>query len=206
LEDGTDMSSLSKKTLFVIGLSLWFAAVAQGMKWMSDYSLTPGEAGVPSASWPAAEIRRGEGRFTLVVGLHPECPCSRATMAELERVLLEAGDALEAVVVFDDTAPAAPARSSALYRRATQLPRTRVVCATSVAELKGFDFRTSGETRLYRPDGTLAFRGGITASRGHEGENVGAAAVVSHAHAELCGTSATPAFGCALASDRNALP
>jgi hypothetical protein len=200
------MSSLSKKTLFAIGLALWFAAVAQGMKWMSDYSLTPGEAGAPATTWPAAEIGRGEGRHTLVVGLHPECPCSRATMAELERVLTAAGDALEAVVVFDDAASAAPARSSALFRRATQLPRTRVVCVTSVSELGEFDFRTSGETRLYRPDGTLVFRGGITASRGHEGENAGAAAVVSHARAELCGTSATPAFGCALASARTALP
>lgn len=200
------MSSPLKKTLFVIGLALWFAAVARGMKWVSDYSLTPGEAGVPAAVWPAAEIQRGAGRYTLVVGLHPECPCSRATVAELDRALLEAGDALEALVIFDDTVAAAPARNSALYRQATQLPRTRVTCVTSVAELERFDFRTSGETRLYRADGTLVFRGGITASRGHEGANAGSVAVVSHARAELCGTNATPVFGCALASARNTSP
>jgi hypothetical protein len=200
------MSSPFKKTLFVIGLALWFAAVARGMKWMSDYSLTPGEAGVPAAAWPAGEIQRGASHYTLVVGLHPECPCSRATVAELERVLLESGDALEAVVIFDDTAAAAPARNSALYRQVMQLPRTRVTSTTAVTELKRFDFRTSGETRLYRADGTLVFRGGITASRGHEGENAGATAVVTHARAELCGTTATPVFGCALASARNTFP
>lgn len=200
------MSSPLKKTLFVIGLALWFAAAARGMKWMSDYSLTPGEAGAPSAVWPAADIRRGEGHHTLVVGLHPECPCSRATLAELDRVLLESGDALEAIVIFDDTNPAAPARASALYQHAMQLPRTRVNRVTSVTELRRFDFRTSGETRLYRPDGTLVFQGGITASRGHEGENAGSAAVVTHARAELCGTNATPVFGCALASAQDTSP
>src|SRR5688572_13274806 len=143
------MSSPFKKTLFVIGLALWFAAAARGMKWMSDYSLTPGEAGAPAATWPAGATGRGDGRHTLVVGLHPECPCSRATLAELDRVLLEAGDALEALVIFDDTNPAAPARNSALYRQATQLPRTRVTCVTTVSELQRFDFRSSGETRLY---------------------------------------------------------
>ncbi len=135
------MSSPFKKTLFVIGLALWFAAAARGMKWISDYSLTPGEAGSPAAAWPAGEIRRGEGRHTLVVGLHPECPCSRATLAELDRVLVEAGDALEAVVIFDDTSILAPARNSALYQQAMRLPRTRVTCVTSVAELRRFDFR-----------------------------------------------------------------
>jgi hypothetical protein len=200
------MSSSLKKTLFVFGLTLWFAAAAWGMKWMSDYSLTPGEAGFPAAAWPTGEIRRGEGLHTLVVGLHPECPCSRATLAELDRVLLEAGEALEVIVIFDDTNPLAPARNSVLYRQATQLPRTRVTCVTSVTELERFDFRTSGETRLYRPDGTLVFRGGITASRGHEGENAGTAAVVTHARAELCGTSATPVFGCALSSARSSSP
>lgn len=189
-----------KKLLFATGLVLWLGGVAYGMKWLADYSFTPGEAGRPAAAWPGADLAQGAGRFTLVVGLHPECPCSDATLAELDRALLESGEALEAIVIFNDTVPGASARDSALYRQAVQLPRTRVVCLTSAAELKRFDFRTSGETRLYRPDGKLVFRGGITGSRGHAGDNPGTDAVVRYARAEICGTTATPAFGCALAS------
>ena len=197
------MPSPIKKIIFVAGIALWVTGVAWGMKWMTDYSFTPGEAGTPATSWPGAEIGRGSGRFTLVVGLHPECPCSQATLDELDRILLEAGDSLDVIVVFDDTVPTVPVRSSSLYQRAAQLPRTRLVCLTSAAELQRFDFRTSGETRLYRPDGKLAFRGGITASRGHVGDNPGATAVVRYTRAELCGTTATPAFGCALTPGKN---
>jgi hypothetical protein len=51
---------------------------------------------------------------------------------------------------------------------------------------------------LYAPTGKLLFSGGITASRGHEGDNVGRSAIVSfilNGHAPV---NHTPVFGCSL--------
>ncbi len=39
--------------------------------------------------------------------------------------------------------------------------------------LKTFNVKTSGHVLLYHPNGNLLFSGGITASRGHEGDNSG---------------------------------
>src|SRR5436853_328815 len=70
------------------------------------------------------------------------------------------------------------------------------------AEARRFHAETSGTTVLYDGGGKLRFGGGITASRGHEGDNAGSAAVALVAAAldeEGSGeTAGTPVFGCAL--------
>ncbi|HEY8993477.1 MAG TPA: hypothetical protein VIM71_02230 [Lacunisphaera sp.] len=189
-----------KKFLLTVGIGLWLAGAAWGMKWMADYSLTPGAAGAPVRDWPLPDRPLIAGRFTVVVALHPECPCSRATLVELDSILLQAGDALGALLIFIDPSPEEPAKNSALYRQASALPRTRLMCDASGAELKRFSFRTSGETRLYGPDGRLVFRGGITGSRGHVGDNPGQAALLAalRSGAGEGPPVAMPVFGCAL--------
>ena len=194
------MSSFLKKILLAVGIGLWLAGAAWGMKWMADYSFTPGMAGKPARDWPATDLPLEAGRFTVVVALHPECPCSRATLAELDSILLQEGDAIKAILIFADTVPEEPAKNSALYRQAAALPRTRLVCDATSAELRRFAFRTSGETRLYRSDGRLVFRGGITGSRGHVGDNPGRDALLAAMRAGPGQRSpaVTPAFGCGL--------
>jgi hypothetical protein len=193
------MSTFLKKFILAAGIGLWLAAAAWGMKWMSDYSLIPGTSGAPSRDWPAPTWPLAANRFTVVVALHPECPCSRATLAELDSVLLQGGDAIEAVLIFSDASPEAPAKDSALYRQAAALPRTRLVCDVSGDELRRFAFHTSGETRLYRSDGQLVFRGGITGSRGHVGDNPGRDALLAAMQPGAGDRpAATPVFGCSL--------
>jgi hypothetical protein len=189
-----------KKFLLAVGIGLWLAGAAWGMKWMADYSLTPGVSGSPSSEWPAPEWPLAAGRFTAVVYLHPECPCSRATLEELDSILLQAGDAIETILVYADGVPGRPAEESALYRRAAMLPRSRLVADPSGADARRFAFRTSGETRLYRSDGKLVFRGGITGSRGHVGDNPGRAALLAamRTNPGEQPVSAMPVFGCSL--------
>lgn len=193
------MSSFLKKVLLTAAFTAWFAAAAAGMKWMADYSYTPGASGAPSVAWPeSTSLARESGRFTLVLGLHPECPCSRATVTELGGILTELqGRPLDVIALFDDTIPGAPARDSDLFHDTARLPGVRTMAVSMREELQRFDFRTSGEVRLYRPDGALVYQGGITGGRGHPGANPGATAVV--AAVRTGGTtvpSAAPAFGC----------
>ena len=63
------------------------------------------------------------------------------------------------------------------------------------AEAGRFGVATSGHALLFDRDGRLLFSGGITPSRGHEGDNFGASAIL----ARLDGRPApaeSPVFGC----------
>jgi hypothetical protein len=65
-------------------------------------------------------------------------------------------------------------------------------------EARRFDVEGSGHVLLYAPSGKLLFSGGITPSRGHEGDNAGRSAIVSlilRGHAPV---DHTPVFGCSL--------
>ncbi len=195
------MSFPLKKVLSIAGLSLWVLAVGCGMFWLAEYSFTPGRSGQATPVWPGEQAQEeGKDRFTLVVALHPECPCSRATLRQLDTVLLNSAERVQVLAVFSDQLPGAPAEASDLYAQAGALPGVRLICDRDGSWMQRFDFHTSGEIRLYRPDGTLAFQGGITAARGHEGDNPGSDAVIAavRTNASTASLTTTPVFGCAL--------
>jgi len=192
---------LSRRWL-IGGAALWLALIAGGFSALARYSFTPGAAGVPRSAWPSASHlpRHSEG-YTLVVLLHPECPCSAATVAELRTILVRSGGRLHADVVFADyDAIPSKADASALWRQASTLPGVTLSADTDGAEIRNFAAITSGETRLYGPQGELLFQGGITAARGHEGDNAGQAAVIDWVSGRppASGLRRAPAFGCAL--------
>src|SRR5947209_7494999 len=61
-----------------------------------DYEFTPARTGQSPLAWPAeSRLNRGDGP-TLVVFLHAYCPCSRATLRELEKLLIKFPTAGEA--------------------------------------------------------------------------------------------------------------
>jgi hypothetical protein len=69
------------------------------------------------------------------------------------------------------------------------------------ADARLFGAFTSGQTFLYNPGGRLLFNGGITASRGHSGDNIGRDGIVALLHGGTFAQNVTPAFGCSLKGD-----
>ncbi len=61
-----------------------------------------------------------------------------------------------------------------------------------------FGVKGSGHVLLYQPSGRLVFSGGITPSRGHEGDNPGRAAVISLVLQGRSPVNRTPVYGCPL--------
>jgi len=141
------------------------------------------------------------GGFTLVVALHPECPCSQATLEELDSIVAQCPGRLSVRVICMpyDNLPE-PVESSRIWRRAQQIPGVTILKDSLGAEVRRFAAETSGETRLYGPGGELLFHGGITASRGHVGDNPGQAAIVDLVgHGAHVGAPvSSPVFGCSL--------
>ena len=85
-----------------------------------------------------------------------------------------------------------------LWRMASEIPTVTVTKDENGRESRLFNASISGDPFVYDPAGRLQFRGGITASRGQEGDNMGRAALEMYAQTGSAPLSGTPVFGCPL--------
>jgi len=186
--------------LTLFGAALTIAIVAgMGMLWR--YSLTPGVAGTPPALWPTqSRLARKAGALTLVMLVHPRCSCSRASLEELATLMAQARGPLDATVIFLDP-PGFDERwtKTDLWQSAMAIPRVSATVDHG-REARLFGAATSGQTMVYGGDGRLLFSGGITAARGHYGDNAGTHAIAAllerpAAHGR---SDRTAVYGCAL--------
>ena len=168
---------------------------------MLRYQMTPGAPGpsVP-AVWPAGvDIQRDVHRPTLVMLLHPQCPCSRASLHELTELLARADGRIAAHVLFIEPA-SAPADwlKGDLWNQARAIPSVAVTIDQGGKDAAAFGATTSGQVAVYDSGGTMRFKGGITAGRGHEGDNPGYLAILALMRQGASPISATPVYGCSL--------
>lgn len=179
---------------------LWLGAVAFGFKVVHDHEFTPGVMG--DVSGPGAPVNGESGTHTLIVSLHSECPCSRATVEMIDRLAADRPGRLVTQAIFLDTeAAGSKPEASGLWKRLERIPGT-TVSKDSTGNWGGRgSFKTSGEVRLFAPDGTLQFHGGLTESRGHAAPGGGyaviLAAVDGSAHVGHSPVQ-SPVFGCGL--------
>jgi hypothetical protein len=61
---------------------------------------------------------------------------------------------------------------------------------------KRFGAATSGHVIVYDPSGSLVFEGGITAGRGHQGDNTGQIAIIDIVEGRIPTVNHMPVFGC----------
>jgi hypothetical protein len=123
-------------------------------------------------------------------------------MAELGRLLGRTGGALDARVILYHPAGTPPSWAAGeLWQKAAAIAGVRVEGDEGGREARRFDAVTSGTTLLYDGAGTLRFHGGLTASRGHEGESTGAEAITRWVTAGAA-LAQSPVFGCSIRDDR----
>jgi len=196
----SDGSRLASRLAW-IGAAAWLLAVAGGFAMVWRYKSTPGAQGAVSPErWPAGSaVGRSPDRATLLLFAHPRCTCTRASLAELARILARFHDRLEARVLFW-TPREAPAdwNKGDLWISAARIPGVKVVRDAEGAEASRFAVATSGGVVLYDPRGHLLFKGGITAARGHEGDSFGQERIASLLTTGAADRADAPVFGCAL--------
>ncbi|MBW8781162.1 MAG: RedB protein [Verrucomicrobia bacterium] len=180
--------------------ALWLGLIVAVMVGLLKYSNLPGRAGVPPASWPGGSvIVRDEGRPTLILFAHPHCPCTQATLGELEQLLARCGSRVRTQVWFIKPAGVTDAwMDTDLWRKAAAIPGVTVHRDETGREARRFQVETSGQALLYDRDGRLLFAGGITLARGHAGDNPGRSALTALLENTLSGKIKTPVFGCSL--------
>ena len=178
----------------------WLVAVVGVMVLLLNYSASPGPTGAIPHHWPAgSRISFDTSRPNLVMFAHPRCPCTRATLGELEILMARCQGRLDAQVWFI-TPPGADESwtDTALWRKASSIPGVTVHQDDGMAEARRFGAETSGQTLLYDGAGELLFQGGITVSRGHSGDNAGRNAVEAMLEQRFTREIQTPVFGCPL--------
>ncbi len=190
------------RSLLVLGtLAVWVVGIGVGFARLMNYATRPGERGASVRRWPAGSaLIPDPDRANLVLLAHPRCPCTRATIGELENLLARSRGLVTAHVLF--YRPGGEPDSWAmtdLWRRAAAIPGTRVQVDPDGRQARRFGARTSGQVLLYHCDGRLLFSGGITDTRGHAGASVGTEALWSLLTTGTAAQTETPVYGCPLA-------
>jgi len=165
-----------------------------------SYENKPSPAGETTVAWPAGSIiARQPDRANLLMFLHPYCPCSRASIEELNRLLGQCENPISVNVLFvrpqgvsDDWA------NTSLRRVAQTIPGVHVALDSDGKEAKRFEAESSGYVVLYSPKGELLFSGGITGSRGHAGQNPGEDAVIAMVNGHSLPLTHSHVYGCDL--------
>lgn len=196
-----------RKGRFILAVACvaWAAMTIGGLGVLWSYANQPGPATSPPSRWPSHSlIQPANDRATLVMSAHPHCPCTRASIGELALLMAQAKGRVTAYVLF-----VKPANSSTdwektdLWQSAASIPDVKVIVDDDGVESHRFHSLTSGQTALYDVDGNLIFSGGITASRGHSGDNAGRSAIVSLLNDGKAERTVTSVFGCPLYGDHS---
>lgn len=188
------------RTFLTLGAASWLLLVLGYFGYLALESSRPCPGAEAPEEWPSgAGLGVDPEQATLVVFLHPRCPCSRATLELLDRLLATAD--LAAHVEIDITLPAnatAEWADSPTVSRARALPGARVTLDEGGAVAQRFGAHTSGQVVLYDVHGRRMFSGGITQARGEIGDNHSFDALLAHLRGERGIPDKAPVFGCAL--------
>jgi len=180
---------------------VWIAAIGLGFRYLVNYSVQPGIAASAPDEWPAESlIPAPRGQHVLVMTLHPHCPCSRASVTELNNLMamLRPDHVKGYVLVVKPKEFADDWIQTESYRNALRIPGVEVLLDVDGEEAGRLGAATSGQVLLYGPKGGLLFAGGITPDRGHLGDSPGRARILSLVRTGKADAKDSLVFGCSL--------
>lgn len=177
----------------------WIALVVALIATSERRDVRPGDPGAPPAAWPTGTTLR-PGGVTLVMLVHPRCPCTVVSLEALDDLLRAARGPARAFVLV-----VVPAGAPVGFEEAAALERARAIAGVTVVvdadgrEAARFGARTSGAVVAYDAAGRLRFAGGLTPARGRRGDTPARAALLTFIDGQAVDDSPTaPVFGCPL--------
>lgn len=193
-----------KTRKLVVFIGIWLVGLSLGFGLLTQFDTQPGLLGNVPGVWPKQEgIHYDHQRPTLLMVLHPFCACSKASLHELSRLM-------SIVPEKTNTSIIVVGKPDNTLRRDLDALKSvfgvNIVLDPSGDKARQFGLETSGHVILYDQQGQLMFSGGITPSRGHQGDNFGSESIVGLLAQQSSKTFAqptiasTPVFGCSLFS------
>lgn len=186
-------------TAMLLG-TLWLAAIGVGTHVLLMHAHTPGSPALAPGLWPQkSRLLPATGQPTLVMFAHPRCPCTQASLAELDQLMTAHQGHIQAYVLFFQPEGAAEDWSQiSLWDSARAIPGVTVQADPEGGEAQLFHAGTSGHVAVYDTRHRLLYNGGITPARGHTGDAAWRNAVAAAAGPAAESFHAAPVFGCKL--------
>ena len=192
------------------GVLLWLAMIGYGffLLFQHDTSALEPQAldsivasDIQDVSWVSeVDLRPASGKFNLIVAIHPKCPCTRNTLAEIERIQARFVEKCE--LTFLVTLPGGKPeeeieqwRNSGTVQLATSMPNAAVWFEDANELTTRLGLNSSGAVVVLDELGQIRFAGGITAGRSCAMENPGSQAVVRILRGDEQPLISTPVFG-----------
>lgn len=178
----------------------WLLAVAVGFTFIMRYESAQGASGKAPGEWPQeSKIVRQQNRPSLIMFAHPKCPCTRASVEELNRLLAQTSQVVSPQVwFFKPLVSTTDWMQTELSQMAASIPGVEVHEDIEGVEGRRFGAQTSGYVLLYDKDGRLVFQGGITGGRGHIGNNEAEQALLSILDKGGASMTQWPVYGCSV--------
>jgi hypothetical protein len=163
------MAKRLKRSIFAI----WVIFCALGLGAVSLHSF---DGVVPHSSdkecWPQDSRLMQHPSGRLVIFIHPQCPCTQATLSELEAVMVRRSVATTLVISAVDSEWLTSKVMQHIERMQSQYATyIDVFLDKDGSESERFEATVSGHCMYFNRQGQKVFSGGITASRGHVGDN-----------------------------------
>src|ERR1043165_4499203 len=107
----------------------WVVALIASARLLLSYESTPGEVGSVPSGWPrTSQIPAPTDEAVLVMVAHPRCPCTRASMAELKKIMTHVQGKLDAYVLFlKPSGSGSDWDDTTLFRMANGIPGVKVI-------------------------------------------------------------------------------
>jgi hypothetical protein len=191
---------MTQRWILILAGILWLVACVGGSSVLLHYASTAGERGNSLSQWPVkSQLTPFKDGDTLVIAVHPHCPCTRASMVELNDLMLSLKGKLKAyVLVMKPHDFPGGWENTDILSSARRIPDTTVLVDVDGLEAARFGATTSGQSILYDRKGQLLFNGGITEGRGHIGDNPGLQRIVSLVKTGKADKNDSLVFGCPL--------
>jgi hypothetical protein len=188
------------RTLVLCAALLWVGAAVGGIVYIFHYESRPAPRSEVARVWPEdSGLARHRDGFQLVMTVHPRCPCTRASVSELNKLMLAWGGRVQAIALVSKPFELPDLWSETdITARLRQIPHVQVLHDLGGQKASAFGAVSSGQTLLYDGSGRLVFDGGLTAFRGHEGPSVGGALLKQLVAGRSAAASSSKVFGCSL--------
>ena len=186
------------KPVRVLTLCVWMGSIGVSLFFFEQYERTPGaKFDAPLERPPESSLDFSHDKFTLIMFVHPHCPCVSASVTELETIATRYEEKLSARVVFVRP-PGVPTEweKGSLWTQVGKCAHLTSTIDEDGVEAGRFGARTSGHAYLLSPEGRIVFEGGLTESRGGCASKQSSIGMwIEH---DRDAPSSTPVYGCPL--------
>lgn len=183
---------------WAIGLALLWGLLLQ-------HTYRPSATLQPTIDWPADSRLSAPAMVPrVVVFAHPFCPCTSATLHELDRLVFRIPEETSVTVVFNTCGlETAAVEASPTVKLARKIENVATVFDPDGRETRAYGASISGEVFAFDRSAKRIFHGGITVGRGHEGGSIGAKRLFQLLNGKKSDSYSGPVYGCALPVPKN---